>query len=331
MTTQVQINPARALDANVEPAAAAVAYFYDSGTTTPRTVYASDGTTALGVSITADGTGRFAQVFTPSSTAIKCVVKDSGGVTLYTIDPCAVSAVDGQSASDIAFTPVTGNAATNTQTAIKNIQDEVNLIATVGWTLLAQTTVAAQRSTLEAMYAPSAAFSGDMNDLSGTGLHRLAAPSANAWSGAGNGEHVLHAEYDSATAFQLGLDVDAATPIYFRRRTSSTWGSWGSIYSKSGVDALMLGVSQTFQDMSGSRAVNTSYQNTTGKPIQVMATTSGAGSETWEVSNDGSTWYAIGYATSNGDAHDVCFIVPTTGYYRINGTGATIVTWIELR
>lgn len=331
MTTQIQFNPSRALDANVQAAAAAVAYFYDSGTTTPRTVYASDGTTALGVSITADGAGRFAQVFTPSATAVKCVVKDSGGTTLYTIDPCVLSNIAGQAASEISFTPVTGNSATTVQKAIKNIQDDLNDIATVGWTFLSQATVADERLALEALYRPVAAFSGDMNDLAESGLYRLMAPSANAWSGAGTGEHVLHCQYDSTAAFQLGMDINATTPLYIRRKLSSSWGSWDSIYTKASVDAITLGISQTFQNVAGSRAVNTSYQNTTGKPIQVMAATQGAGSDTWQVSNDGSTWYTVGYASGNSAVHGTQFVVPTGAYYRINGTSATITTWIELR
>lgn len=87
----------------------------------------------------------------------------------------------------------------------------------------------------------------------------------------------------------------------------------------------VIGIAQTWQDVSASRAVSTSYQNTTGKPIQVAITASSAGTVPIEASTDGSTWVPIGKVNA-----DMTFIIPNNYYYRVNG-GATITYWAELR
>lgn len=95
-------------------------------------------------------------------------------------------------------------------------------------------------------------------------------------------------------------------------------------------DAPRLGVGQTWQDVTGSRSVSTTYQNTTGRPIMVIGLTSGSGVNRWQISSNGTTWLDAGYATSSSDNREVSFLVPDGWRYRINGT-ATIATWLELR
>lgn len=101
-----------------------------------------------------------------------------------------------------------------------------------------------------------------------------------------------------------------------------------------------LGVGQTWQ--LPTRVVGTSYQNTTGKPIQVcfsFTPNSGAGSTTvlGEVSTDGTTWVSIIRARNSIDQDvnggNVSFIVPNSLYYRITRSGNSIDTsiWAELR
>ena len=65
--------------------------------------------------------------------------------------------------------------------------------------------------------------------------------------------------------------------------------------TKAYVDASpRLGVAQTWQDLTASRAVNTSYRNTTGAPIEVKISTTGTtGNNYLSVSVDGSTWLIV--------------------------------------
>ena len=96
-----------------------------------------------------------------------------------------------------------------------------------------------------------------------------------------------------------------------------------------------LGVGQTWQSLAGSRALNTTYQNTTGRPISVSVVTQPGGGQTtsFEVSpnSDMSSSVVIsrqkdinGLTTDSG-------IIPNNIYYRLNLASGFISTWAELR
>lgn len=92
------------------------------------------------------------------------------------------------------------------------------------------------------------------------------------------------------------------------------------------TNMLYLGVGQTWQSVT--RAVGTTYQNTTGKPIMVCvnaASSDNAG--LMQTSTDGSTWLTLGdffnYTTYS-------IVIPPNHYYRVSGT-VTQLTWTELR
>lgn len=119
-----QILLPRATDANDNPIAGAKAYFYQSGTTTPITVYADDALSDPHPSpLVADGNGVFAQVFVAASTQVKLEVETSAGATVpgYPLDPAFVYSTASSAASGTTFSPITGNAATDVQTAIANL------------------------------------------------------------------------------------------------------------------------------------------------------------------------------------------------------------------
>ena len=94
-----------------------------------------------------------------------------------------------------------------------------------------------------------------------------------------------------------------------------------------------IGVNQTWQNVAASRAINTTYTNTTGRPIQVMAGI---------YSNYGVASYAVvdGITMGRGYLYSCCgvgvnfdmpysFIVPAGSTYAIYGT--SIQNWAELR
>ncbi|MEP3278320.1 MAG: hypothetical protein ABJN26_00050 [Stappiaceae bacterium] len=99
----------------------------------------------------------------------------------------------------------------------------------------------------------------------------------------------------------------------------------------------MLGVGQTWQDLTASRSINTTYQNTTGNPIQVYLAINGSGSTTstqlgdFELSTDEATWLDVfrfsgGINGGGGGA----VIVPDNYYYRYTGASG-ILRWYELQ
>jgi hypothetical protein len=127
MADQVTFNALRALDADGNPVAGAKAYFYETGTTTPVTVYTD---TALSVAaaspLVADANGYFDQVFYNGSVSLKVVVDDADDVELFTLDPVATVATASAAASGITFTPTSEIAQSNVQDAIEQVQSNVD-------------------------------------------------------------------------------------------------------------------------------------------------------------------------------------------------------------
>ncbi|MBM4253743.1 MAG: hypothetical protein FJ146_17380 [Deltaproteobacteria bacterium] len=102
-----------------------------------------------------------------------------------------------------------------------------------------------------------------------------------------------------------------------------------------------LGQGQNWQDVTGSRAINTSYQNTTGRPIMVLiSTNNNAGTYSYynlKVSIDNSTWVTIAEIDtySGNNSHPVSVIIPSGNYYKFVQTSGSstsyISRWAELR
>lgn len=131
MASQAQFSPQLAFSSGVI-AAGAKAYFYETGTTTPVTVYSDAAlTTPHADPLVANSAGEFAQVFYGGGTALKAVIKTSAGATIATIDPVPLVTSTGSAADAISFSPVAGNAATDVQTAIENITTTANGLGTI--------------------------------------------------------------------------------------------------------------------------------------------------------------------------------------------------------
>jgi hypothetical protein len=104
---------------------------------------------------------------------------------------------------------------------------------------------------------------------------------------------------------------------------------------KAAIDALTqlpIGVGQTWQTVS--RSAGVSYQNTTGRPIQVVMNFDGDfQSGSFEVSTDNVNWITV--FTDGGDggpAGGPSIIIPNNYYYRANVSGGAVIrAWVELR
>lgn len=86
-----------------------------------------------------------------------------------------------------------------------------------------------------------------------------------------------------------------------------------------------IGVGQTWQVMTSSRASSTPYQNTTGRPILVSVTSNSASGESFQVSENGTAWLTVG---RYGREVTASFVIPAGWYYK-SLSGFTI--WTELR
>lgn len=112
-------------------------------------------------------------------------------------------------------------------------------------------------------------------------------------------------------------------------------GTSGVTFNDSSVQgASAIGYSQTWQNMTSSRSIGTTYTNSTGKPITVTiaATGNGANGLFGITLNSAVTFYSPS-AYSGGAWTSVTFIVPdgNTYYTTQQGSNVTLQIWMELR
>lgn len=97
----------------------------------------------------------------------------------------------------------------------------------------------------------------------------------------------------------------------------------------------MLGVGQTWQTVTGSRASGTTYYNTTGKPIQVIIHGTNDVNTNWAQLQPtvGGVALPAASAIQNQSRVYLSFLVPVGASYSVtnSGTTVTIVQWSELR
>lgn len=192
-------------------------------------------------------------------------------------------------------------------------------------TVLDDTSVAAMRNTLGvgAGFVAAGTEVTDFDDVAANGLYWGGASASN-MPGTANIHTLLHVFVNANLSTQIATDVSTNT-IYKRTRIAGTWNAWADIRR----DENGIGVSQTWQDVSGSRSDGTSYQNTTGKPIMVSVNSDQDG--LLQVSTDNATWVTVGrFIDSSNDRTTCTTIVPNNHYYRTSGA-AGFNMWVELR
>lgn len=144
-------------------------------------------------------------------------------------------------------------------------------------------------------------------------------------------------------------------PFYFRTNNTSrgnigtsgglTWGSAtggdkgagtinASAYYDDGV-LLAVNPARTWQNVTGSRAVDTIYQNTTGYEIEVAISVSYGATHIFRLEVENATPPTIVVGRSSGDTTNdqLTAIVPNNSYYRLVSqvAGGTLNNWSELR
>ena len=130
-----------------------------------------------------------------------------------------------------------------------------------------------------------------------------------------------------------GIAVRSATNTWAQRTVTSSNASLtvtnpGGVAGNIDLSANGLGIGQSWQNVTGSRVTNTSYQNTTGKPIFVtLRASSLAVSRFLQVSTDNATWIDAA-ANGNADQFQMSAVVPNNHYYRYTGDFGY---WAELR
>jgi hypothetical protein len=97
------------------------------------------------------------------------------------------------------------------------------------------------------------------------------------------------------------------------------------------AQSMAIGWSQTWQDVSGSRSLGTTYTNSTGKPIMVSVTTYGGYNPSTSITVGG---VLVSFSEPNTNGGNNAYasaqaIVPNGATYVVNGS--TVYLWAELR
>ena len=115
--------------------------------------------------------------------------------------------------------------------------------------------------------------------------------------------------------------------------TATGWGSLALVQGQGGeaLSAMSsLGYGQTWQNVTGSRALGTTYYNTTGKPISVSLYQFYSTSQTATLTVNGVQTSQTSTGTNAGSLYFTHFaIVPPGGSY--SATGPSLTSWNELR
>lgn len=110
----------------------------------------------------------------------------------------------------------------------------------------------------------------------------------------------------------------------------------GLSLSGSNLTALCVGVGQTWQNLTGSRVLGTTYYNTTGKPIAVIVSgNQGTLGNNYSATVNGVVIFVSAYPPGVGNpVSPASFIVPHNQSYSVQnntGTSFSITNWSELR
>jgi hypothetical protein len=149
-----------------------------------------------------------------------------------------------------------------------------------------------------------------------------------AWKNYGNSHTIFDASQSTAPDGSSVNNTNAQNAWVGTFPTLMGWNganTYGVRVDSARVADNAIGQAQTWQAVS--RAVNVSYQNTTGKPIEVSM----YGSGPLQASTDNATWVSVQTPQNINSALRMfaSAVIPNGHYYR--QSGGTLVVWSELR
>jgi hypothetical protein len=167
------------------------------------------------------------------------------------------------------------------------------------------------------------------NDLTETGV---ISTTAEGGSGAADSASTIY-----STTARTGVAYRVVGYIESTQATAGTWATAPSTIQGCGGQALTamssLGYSQTYQDVTASRALSTTYYNTTGRPIAVSingAATSLNGAI--GITVNGVAVHTGQSGPNSGQIQAYCVVQPGASYLAsVTGGTASVSTWFELR
>ena len=328
MTNVVDLNVNRAVDASGNYLAGAKAYFYQSGTSTPVTVYSdAAATTPHATPVVADGSGVFPAIYAAGSVALKVNVTTASGAAVpgYPRDPVVIFSNTSTGASSINFSPITGNGALNVQAAIANIQPVVNDISTIARTVTSKTTLALMRSTLavgDNVNNTSTIQTADANNCTASGFYRLQSSCANLPE-AGFFEMLVLAPNGTEIAQIAAKTTGAST--WRRVRTGGSWTAWVQMIDTGNI-ASYVGTTATIQNSTSGTAIDFTGIPANVSEITVMfdgVSLSGTDTILVQIGDSGGV-ETTGYVSGSQDSASVA--TSTSGFAVKATTAADVLT-----
>lgn len=185
-------------------------------------------------------------------------------------------------------------------------------IATTAYTTAAVTAATGALGTMSTQNASAVAITGGTI----TGITDLAVADG------GTGRSTL-----AANAVLVGdgtSGVNSVAPGTSGNLLTSNGTAWTS------AAPVVIGVGQTWQDVTASRASGTPYTNSTSTPIQISIVLNSTGTNQGTLVINGVTAVS-GIVGATGATHQYSFIIPVGNTYELTLTGGSVNRWLELR
>lgn len=138
----------------------------------------------------------------------------------------------------------------------------------------------------------------------------------------------------------LGAAGTDTTTIVSQLQANSSVGTSGQVLTSRGsnlspqwTDNQAIGVGQTWQNVTGSRAIGTTYTNSTGKPILALISVTVSSSSNANIILNGTAVSFVYGNTASASIIPVTLIIPAGATYsvNINSGSPSINIWQELR
>lgn len=151
--------------------------------------------------------------------------------------------------------------------------------------------------------------------------------SDNALSVRGNSTYPAYINFHRLGVYAANFGIDTDNKLKF--------GGWsaGSVYEiyHEGNQPPSVGVGQSWQNVTASRASGVTYTNSTGKPIMVVAFTSNNNDANIISYINGDMLNQSVTHSQYGGQNCIEFIVPNGATYRVQVYNTSIIKWSELR
>lgn len=342
MATILTPHTFRAVDLNGIAVPGALATFYNSGTMTPRTVYADpECTVPHPAPMIASGAGVFAQVFDTGGGDAKAIVTTPGGAMLpgYPLDPVARVSTNVAGAESVSFDPTPEIPVTTVQRAIERVQENIldpladfglgvtgnaSIIADIDATGTASGAYRFDGTTIGAFPAGVTASAGGIvrvwRESSSKAIMMLVATGAT--------RHHIRALNGTWVAWRrLMSDADTVTEATWRAGVSTTPAVISPADARAAASGIALGEGQAWQNVTGSRNAGTWYTNNTGRTITVSIYSNTAAAALQVRATPSAPINTLVETFNFNQAYSTA--IPAGTQYRINGGG--FINWSECR